>query len=221
MTGVQTCALPILKSVPLSTVPPDQPSVAGARPRHVFSWDAPVTGSLPVVLRTPDLEIESVVVSLLSPSDEEHRLEHLVLFDVRRGATDRLSLFVPDGGSPQSNVVKTRDLREIREERVTRKDADGTDVTPVREPPAAVMSPAEAYLMTSLLTGVVNSGTAASARSLGVTGEVAGKTGTTNDERDAWFVGYSPGLLALVWVERSSRMPSAAESSFDPLPSRA
>jgi len=54
--------------------------------------------------------------------------------------------------------------------------------------------------MTSLLAGVVTSGTGASARSLGVTGDVAGKTGTTNDARDAWFVGYSSGLLALVWV---------------------
>jgi penicillin-binding protein 1B len=79
-------------------------------------------------------------------------------------------------------------------------DGDGVDLAPAHEPPTPVMSPAEAYLMTSLLTGVVTSGTAAAARSLGVTGEVAGKTGTTNDERDAWFVGYSPGLLALVWV---------------------
>ena len=79
-------------------------------------------------------------------------------------------------------------------------DGDGVDVTPAREPPTPVMSPAEAYLMTSLLAGVVTSGTGASARALGVTGDVAGKTGTTNDARDAWFVGYSPGLLALVWV---------------------
>lgn len=68
------------------------------------------------------------------------------------------------------------------------------------EPAAKVISPAESYLMTSLLQGVVDSGTAATARALGVTGHVAGKTGTTNDARDAWFVGYSSRLLALVWV---------------------
>ena len=64
----------------------------------------------------------------------------------------------------------------------------------------SVMSPAEAYLMTSLLEGVIKAGTGASARALGVTGDVAGKTGTTNDGRDAWFVGGNPGLLVAVWV---------------------
>jgi membrane carboxypeptidase/penicillin-binding protein len=54
--------------------------------------------------------------------------------------------------------------------------------------------------MTSLLEGVIKSGTGASVRALGVPGAVAGKTGTTNDGRDAWFVGYAPGLLAAVWV---------------------
>jgi len=68
------------------------------------------------------------------------------------------------------------------------------------EPQKSVMSPAEAYLMTSLLEGVINAGTGASARALGVTGAVAGKTGTTNDARDAWFVGGTPTLLAAVWV---------------------
>ena len=63
-----------------------------------------------------------------------------------------------------------------------------------------VIGAAEAYLVTSLLEGVINAGTGAAARAVGVPGAVAGKTGTTNDGRDAWFVGYSPNLLALVWV---------------------
>ena len=68
------------------------------------------------------------------------------------------------------------------------------------EPPRVVLSPAEAYVMTSLLEGVIKSGTGAAARALGVPGALAGKTGTTNDGRDAWFVGYAPGLLTIVWV---------------------
>lgn len=63
-----------------------------------------------------------------------------------------------------------------------------------------VISPAKAYIMTDLLRSVVQEGTARSLRNYGVDWPVAGKTGTTNDSRDAWFVGYTPNLLALVWV---------------------
>jgi len=96
-------------------------------------------------------------------------------------------------------------------------DGDGRAVALGQDEPAAVISPAEAYLMTSLLAGVVTSGTAASARALGVTGDVAGKTGTTNDGRDAWFVGYSPTLLTLVWVGFDDNAPlglSGAEAAL-------
>ena len=82
----------------------------------------------------------------------------------------------------------------------TVRDRDGTVDPSDADEPAAVITPAEAYLITSLLEGVIASGTGASARALGVAGAVAGKTGTTNDGRDAWFVGYSPRLLVAVWV---------------------
>jgi penicillin-binding protein 1B len=58
----------------------------------------------------------------------------------------------------------------------------------------------EAFLITHLLRGVIDRGTGASARALGVEGPVAGKTGTTNEGRDTWFVGYTPRLVAVVWV---------------------
>jgi penicillin-binding protein 1B len=79
-------------------------------------------------------------------------------------------------------------------------DGDGRELPLADDPATRVLSPAEAYLMTSLLEGVINSGTARAVRELGVSHAVAGKTGTTNDGRDAWFVGYSSTLLALVWV---------------------
>jgi penicillin-binding protein 1B len=82
----------------------------------------------------------------------------------------------------------------------TVRDRDGP-LDPVNgAQPTAVITPAEAYLMTSLLEGVMATGTGAPARALGVRGAVAGKTGTTNEGRDAWFVGYAPRLLAVVWV---------------------
>jgi penicillin-binding protein 1A len=64
--------------------------------------------------------------------------------------------------------------------------------------PARVISPATAYIITNLMESVVNSGTGQRARALGR--PVAGKTGTTNDMKDAWFVGYVPQLVAGVWV---------------------
>jgi penicillin-binding protein 1B len=62
------------------------------------------------------------------------------------------------------------------------------------------LQPDEAFLITHLLKGVIDRGTGASARALGVEGPVAAKTGTTNEGRDTWFVGYTPRLVVLVWV---------------------
>jgi penicillin-binding protein 1A len=61
-----------------------------------------------------------------------------------------------------------------------------------------VMSPATAFVMTSMLQTVVQKGTGRKAAELGR--PVAGKTGTTNDTHDAWFIGFTPDLLAGVWV---------------------
>jgi penicillin-binding protein 1A len=63
-----------------------------------------------------------------------------------------------------------------------------------------LIAPAVAFQMTSMLRDVVERGTGASARALGVRGPVAGKTGTTDDYRDAWFVGYSTSVVVGVWV---------------------
>jgi len=81
-----------------------------------------------------------------------------------------------------------------------------------------VIGAPEAFLVTSLLEGVINSGTGASARALGVPGAVAGKTGTTNDGRDAWFVGYSSNLLALVWVGFDDGAPAGLSGAEGALP---
>jgi len=77
---------------------------------------------------------------------------------------------------------------------------DGT----VLDRKAAALTPAlpadAVYLVNAILKGAVDHGTGAGARGKGLTGVLAGKTGTTNDGRDAWFIGYSPRFLAAVWV---------------------
>lgn len=62
------------------------------------------------------------------------------------------------------------------------------------------VSPQAAFLVTDILRGVVDRGTARRLRWMGFDGDVAAKTGTSDGTRDAWFVGYTPQGLALVWV---------------------
>lgn len=61
-----------------------------------------------------------------------------------------------------------------------------------------VLDPMTAYQITSMMVGVVQRGTATSVAELGR--HIAGKTGTTNDEKDAWFIGYAPNLVVGVYL---------------------
>ena len=63
-----------------------------------------------------------------------------------------------------------------------------------------------AYLMANLMQGVVNQGTGARLRSVyKLTGQIGGKTGTTNDNSDGWFIGYTPSITAGIWVGGEDR----------------
>jgi 1A family penicillin-binding protein len=72
---------------------------------------------------------------------------------------------------------------------------------------APAMDARDAYEMTSMLEGVVNFGTGRVLRQMGITGPVAGKTGTTNNNADVWFVGYTPTLVAGVWFGYDTPTP--------------
>jgi penicillin-binding protein 1B len=71
-------------------------------------------------------------------------------------------------------------------------------------PPEAALKPVAradvTYLVTNMMRSVLNEGTGASARGQGFVHDAAGKTGTTNDLRDAWFAGFTPEMLTVVWV---------------------
>ncbi|MCI0732376.1 MAG: penicillin-binding protein 1A [Methylococcaceae bacterium] len=69
-----------------------------------------------------------------------------------------------------------------------------------------VVSPQINYLMTSLLKDVIQNGTATRAKKLGRL-DIAGKTGTTNEQRDAWFNGFSPAYTTITWVGFDSSKP--------------
>jgi penicillin-binding protein 1A len=89
---------------------------------------------------------------------------------------------------------------------VTRIQGPSGDLSlPAAEAARDVMTPAEAYVLTSMLTSVVESGTARRARAL--RRPAAGKTGTSNDACDAWFIGYTPTVVTGVWVGFDDRRP--------------
>jgi penicillin-binding protein 1B len=84
----------------------------------------------------------------------------------------------------------------------------GTEDLPIKDPSALGVARAETtYLVTNMMRSVINEGTGAGVRASGFTLDAAGKTGTTNDLRDAWFVGFTPELLTVVWVGLDENQP--------------
>ena len=95
----------------------------------------------------------------------------------------------------------------------------GKDVVkPITQAGAKVARATSSYLMTDMMRGVLNEGTGYGARAAGFTLDAAGKTGTTNDLRDAWFVGFTPELLTVVWVGLDDNQPLGLSGAQAALP---
>jgi len=75
------------------------------------------------------------------------------------------------------------------------------------------MDPRDAYEVTSMLRGVVDYGTGRALRDEGIKGPIAGKTGTTNNGTDVWFVGYSPTLVAGIWFGYDTPRPISTNAA--------
>ena len=84
--------------------------------------------------------------------------------------------------------------------------------------PQQVFPQRDVYLLTHVMEGVLNRGTAGSARGMGFRKVAAGKTGTTNDKRDAWFIGFTPQTLALTWVGFDDNDPTGLSGSDAAVP---
>ena len=87
------------------------------------------------------------------------------------------------------------------------EDIDGQVLYQAEDVAAQAVKPDTAFLMTSMLQDVIDGGTAWKARQMGFRLPAAGKTGTTNDYRDAWFVGYTKSLVSGVWVGYDTPKP--------------
>ena len=79
-------------------------------------------------------------------------------------------------------------------------DTDGLVLFESAEPTRQVIRPITAYLMADMLRGVIDAGTGSGARRYGFSLPAGGKTGTTNDYKDAWFVGFTPSVVTGVWI---------------------
>ncbi len=85
------------------------------------------------------------------------------------------------------------------------EDSEGTPVYTHSPNPIPVLEPDLAFLIIKLMQHVVDHGTGHTIRTLGFQGPVAGKTGTTNDNADAWFTGFTPHLVTSTWIGFDNR----------------
>jgi penicillin-binding protein 1B len=101
---------------------------------------------------------------------------------------------------------------------IARIDQEGRSVQPALEGMKRVSREDTAFLVLNMMRSVLNEGTGAGARAAGFTADAAGKSGTTNDLRDAWFVGFTPELLTVVWVGLDDNQPLGLSGTQAALP---
>src|SRR5439155_226289 len=112
------------------------------------------------------------------------------------------------------NAGSIRPLKEILQVKRGGKDVTKRDAAALKP----ISKPQTTFLVTNMMRSVLNEGTAATARTNGFTLDAAGKTGTTNDLRDAWFVGFTPELLTVVWVGFDDNQPLGLTGAKAALP---
>jgi len=105
-------------------------------------------------------------------------------------------------------------LKEILQVVRGGKDVTKHDATALKP----IAKPQTTFLVTNMMRSVLNEGTGAAARTNGFTLDAAGKTGTTNDLRDAWFLGFTPELLTVVWVGFDDNQPVGLTGARAALP---
>ncbi|HSP15864.1 MAG TPA: PBP1A family penicillin-binding protein [Thermoanaerobaculia bacterium] len=121
------------------------------------------------------------------------------------GAADIPPIEMADAYSTIARLGSRMPLRTVRfvtDDRGTLLSASD-DIKPVQVFPAR-----DVYVLVNVMRGVLDRGTAGAARRMGFHRLAAGKTGTTNDKRDAWFVGFTPETLALTWVGFDDNSPT-------------
>jgi penicillin-binding protein 1A len=145
--------------------------------------DSPVKRNLSIALGTSDVSM----------------LEMVSAFGTFANGGERVKpIFIRKIATMKGEVIEENDPYVEIEEKEEKEEEEGPNQSPSPPLKERVLSPQHAFLMTHLMEGVIQHGTGQRARVLGR--PIAGKTGTSSDYADAWFIGYSPSLLAAVWV---------------------
>jgi penicillin-binding protein 1A len=146
----------------------------------------------------------SIALGSWSSSLEELTRAFAVFPRLGRPITLRYLRKVVDG---DGNVIEENPVIPVQLPAIGSGDGVVAEVTPLPNG-KEVISPQTAYVMTDMLKAVVREGTGRAAAV--VPGAVAGKTGTSNDHRDAWFIGYTPTVMTGVWVGYEKNKPLTA-----------
>ena len=145
--------------------------------------ESPVKRNLSIALGTSDVSL----------------LEMVSVFGTFANGGERVKpIFIRKIATMKGEVIEENDPYVEIEEKEEKEEEEGPKQPPSIPLKERVLSPQHAFLMTHLMEGVIQHGTGQRARVLGR--PIAGKTGTSSDYADAWFIGYSPSLLAAVWV---------------------
>jgi penicillin-binding protein 1B len=131
------------------------------------------------------------------------------------GAVDLSPIEMADAFSTIARVgsrVPLHAIKFVTDDR-NRLVSAGDEIKPVQVFPARDM-----YILLTVMKGVVDRGTAGGARSMGFRLVAAGKTGTTNDKRDAWFIGFTPKALTLTWLGFDDNAPTGLSGGTGAVP---
>ena len=159
----------------------------------------------PIMLRKALVHSRNVVtVKLLNSIGVQYVVDYAKRLGIQSALYPNLTLALGASGVTLSELVTAYATVDNHGERATPylvekiTDRSGNVLEEREEQHESVISSQTAYLMTNVLEGVVEEGTGKFAKRLGR--PAAGKTGTTNDLKDAWFIGYTPSLVTGVWV---------------------
>jgi penicillin-binding protein 1A len=166
----------------------------------------------PTTIRTGITKSRNVVtIKILRDIGVNHAISYARKLGIESPLAADLSLALGSSGVSLMEITKafsTFATMGLKPEPVFIKkitDRSGRVLEVKRPTSEAVLSPETSYIITDLLQGVVENGTGWRAKALNR--PVAGKTGTTNNLNDAWFIGFVPGLAAGVWIGYDSEQP--------------